>query len=93
MRHTEPRPWVLGVRLRAEPTGAHRYRIAAGAPADGRSVRDLHLGQDIWINLVVRGGHALRVRGETTLRAGDEVLLLADLDADRDVAAIFEPAR
>jgi cell volume regulation protein A len=64
----------------------------AGAPADGRSVRDLHLGQDIWISLVVRGGRSLRVRGDTTLRAGDEVLLLADPDTDRDVAAIFAPA-
>jgi cell volume regulation protein A len=93
MREIEPRPWVLGVRLRDRPEGAHRYRIAAGAPADGRSVRDLHLGQDVWISLVVRGGRALRVRAETTLRAGDEVLLLTDPDTDRDVAAIFAATR
>jgi cell volume regulation protein A len=93
MREVEPRPWVLGVRLRDEPEGAHRYRIAPGAPADGRSVRDLNLGQDIWISLVVRKGRSLHVRGETTLHAGDEVLLLTDPDADRDVAAIFAPAR
>jgi potassium/hydrogen antiporter len=92
MREVEPRPWALGVRLRDQPEGACRYQIAAGAPADGRSVRDLHLGQDIWISLVVRGGRSLRVRGDTTLRAGDEVLLLADPDTDRDVAAIFAPA-
>jgi len=73
--------------------GARRYRIAAGAPADGRSVRDLHLGQDIWISLVVRKGRSLRVRGETTLHSGDEVLLLTDPDTDHDLAAIFTAVR
>jgi cell volume regulation protein A len=89
MREVEPRPWTVGMRLRDQPLGARRYRIAAGAPADGRSVRDLHLGQNVWISLVVRGGRSLRVRAETTLRAGDEVLLLTDPDTDRDVDAIF----
>jgi cell volume regulation protein A len=92
MRAVEPRPWALGVRLRDQPVGACRYRITAGAPADGRSVRDLHLGQDIWISLVVRAGQSVRVRGETTLRAGDEVLLLTDPDTDHDLAAIFTTA-
>ena len=89
MRAVEPRPWTLGLRLRDQPVGARRIRIAAGAPADGRSVRDLHLGQDIWISLVVREGQSLRVRGETTLHSGDEVLLLTDPDTERDVTAIF----
>ena len=98
MRQVEPRPWALGLRLRDQPTGACRYQVVAGAPADGRSVRDLHLGQDIWISLVVREGRSLRVRGETTLRAGDEVLVLIDPDrdthpdADPDLAAIFTAA-
>jgi potassium/hydrogen antiporter len=92
MREVEPRPWALGVRLRDQPTGAHRYRITAGAPADGRSVRDLHLGEDIWISLVVRGGRSLRVRGETTLRSGDEVLLLTDPGTEHDLAALFTAA-
>jgi potassium/hydrogen antiporter len=89
MREVEPRPWALGMRLRDQPEGACRYRVVAGAPADGRSVRELHLGQDIWISLVVREGRSLRVRGETTLRAEDEVLVLVDPDTDRDLAAMF----
>lgn len=96
MRAVEPRPWALGVRLRDQAQGACRFRVVAGAPADGRSVRDLHLRQDIWISLVVREGRSLQVRGETTLRADDEVLLLVDPDtdpdADRDLAAIFTGA-
>jgi potassium/hydrogen antiporter len=93
MREVEPRPWTLGVRLRDQPEGAWRYRVVAGAPADGRSVRDLLLGQDIWISLVVREGRSLRVRGETTLRADDEVLVLVDPDTepdtDRHLTAMF----
>ncbi|NMI01058.1 potassium/proton antiporter [Pseudonocardia sp. K10HN5] len=89
MRRVEPRPWALGVRLRNEPDGARRYRIVPGAPADGRSVRDLHLGHDIWISLVVRDGHPVQVRGDTRLRAGDEVLVLVDPEATRDPAPLF----
>jgi potassium/hydrogen antiporter len=92
MREVEPRPWTLGVRLRDQPVGACRYRVAPGAPADGRSVRDLHLGEDIWISLVVRKGRSLRVRGETTLHSGDEVLLLTDPDTEHDLDAIFTAA-
>jgi cell volume regulation protein A len=93
MRTVEPQPWAVGMRLRDEPEGTLRYRIVAGAPADGRSVRDLHLGQDIWISLVVRHGRSLRLRGETTLRPDDEVLVLVDPDASpdthRDLTTIF----
>jgi cell volume regulation protein A len=89
MRQVEPEPWALGVRLREEPGGARRFRISAGSPAAGRTVEDLHLGEDIWISLVVRGGRPLRVRGDVELRAGDDVLVLIDPDAVRDPAAIF----
>jgi len=89
MREVEPLPWSLGVRLRDEPGGARRFEVAAGAPADGCTVRDLHLGQDIWISLVVRDGTPLHVRGDTALRAGDEVLLLIDPDAGDDAASLF----
>ena len=93
MRSVEPRPWSLGVRLRNRPEGVLRYRVADGAGADGRSVRELHLGDDIWISLVVRHGHALPVRAETRLRAGDEVLVLTDPDAAVDPGALFtDPA-
>jgi cell volume regulation protein A len=38
MRAVEPEPWALGVRLRHEPDGAHRFTIAPGSPADGRTL-------------------------------------------------------
>jgi cell volume regulation protein A len=87
MRSVEPRPWTLGVRLRDQPEGAQHYQVDRGAPADGRSVRELHLGDDIWISLIVRDGRSVPVRPDTELSAGDEVLLVTD--ADTDLAPIF----
>jgi cell volume regulation protein A len=79
-RAVEPHPWSSGLRLRAEPEGQHRYVIEAGAPADGTTVRDLPIGEDVWLSLVSRDGELLQVRGDTVLRAGDEILALGDTD-------------
>jgi Trk K+ transport system NAD-binding subunit len=52
--------------------------VDAGSPLEGRQVRDLPEEQDVWVGIVVRDGRALRVRPDTVLRAGDELLLIAD---------------
>ncbi len=41
-------------------------------------MEDLTLGENVWISFVGRGGALVQLRGETTLQAGDEVLVLAD---------------
>ena len=41
MHPVAPEPWALGVRLRDEPEGVHRFRIRSGAPAEGRRIADL----------------------------------------------------
>lgn len=87
MQDVAPRPWVLGLRLRDEPEGARRYRVAAGAPGDGVTVRGLHEEHDVWVSVVVRAGRSQRVRPDTVLKAGDEVLLLTDAQTDLD--AVF----
>jgi potassium/hydrogen antiporter len=84
MRTIEPEPWTLGVRFRTEPEGLHRYVVAEGSPADGRAVGDLPLGEDMWISVLRRDGRLVQVRGDTVLRAGDEVLALGDPDEDPD---------
>jgi cell volume regulation protein A len=89
MRERPPRPWALGIRTDREPEGARRFRITAGAPAAGRTVEQLHLDDDLWISLVVRGGKQLRVRSDLTLGEGDEVLVLTDPDTDTDPAKLF----
>jgi cell volume regulation protein A len=77
MRETQPEPWALSVRFRDEPHGMHRFVVREGAPADGCTIADLPLGEDAWISLVSRAGRLLQVRGDTALRAGDEVMVLA----------------
>jgi cell volume regulation protein A len=81
LRSIEPEPWSLGVRFSAEPEGLHRYHVAAGSAADGGTVSDLPCGENAWISLVIRGGSLLTtVAGDTVLRSGDDVLVLADPD-------------
>jgi cell volume regulation protein A len=84
MRVVEPEPWALGMRFRDEPEGLRRYYVRAGSPADGCSISDLDVGETAWISMVSRDGQLVQVRGRTLLRAGDEVLLLADSGADLD---------
>jgi potassium/hydrogen antiporter len=85
MRLVEVQPWSLGVRLAEEPEGVLRLTVAAGSHADGQTVdevadaaTDSGDSGDVWVNMVVRGGALVSVRGDTVLRAGDEVLVSAD---------------
>jgi cell volume regulation protein A len=89
MRLVEPEPWSLGVRFRREPRGLRRHVVAAGSPADGRRIADLDLGEDAWISLVIRDGQLVPVTGATTLRAGDEVVALADPERAPDLTPVF----
>ncbi|MGH8962151.1 MAG: cation:proton antiporter [Jatrophihabitantaceae bacterium] len=86
MRVVEPEPWALGMRFRDEPEGLHRYVVAAGSTADGAAIAELPLGEDVWISMISRAGRLVQVRGETVLRAGDEILALAD---DDQAATLF----
>jgi potassium/hydrogen antiporter len=93
VRVVEQEPWALGMRFRDEPQGLHRYTVVAGSPADGSRMDDLTLGENVWISLVGREGALVQVRGETTLQAGDEVLVLADPSDAHSVARLFTGAR
>ncbi|MGZ4487713.1 MAG: cation:proton antiporter domain-containing protein [Nocardioides sp.] len=90
MTTSPPQPWALGVRLEDEPEGAHQLTVASGAPADGRRIDDLDmLPEDAWISLVVRDNRLLPVQGDSELRAGDVVLVIADPGQHRDLEATF----
>lgn len=90
MRTVEPEPWALGVRLRDEPEGVHRLVVAAGSAADGTTLDELSgLPSDAWVSMVVRDLTLVAVHGATRLRAGDEVLVLADPDRREQIAAAF----
>jgi cell volume regulation protein A len=90
MHTTEPEPWALGMRFRDEPSGLRRYVVAPGSPADGCTLADLQVGESFWVSMVSRAGRLVQVRGNTTLRAGDEVLALAEDDDHPD--HLFGPA-
>jgi cell volume regulation protein A len=85
----EQEPWALGMRFRDEPQGLRRYTVTEGAPADGRRLDELTLGENVWISLVGREGSLVQARGETRLQAGDEVLVLVDASDAEAVGALF----
>jgi cell volume regulation protein A len=88
MHETPLEPWALGVRLRDEPTGVRQYQVSPASPADGTGVAELAPEHDLWIALAVRDGALLQIRGDTVLRAGDEVIVLAP-NEDWDPAPLF----
>jgi cell volume regulation protein A len=76
MRVVQQEPWTMGMRFRDRPEGLHRYVVERGSQADGASIRDLPLDEDVWVSVVSRGGRMVQVSGTTTLQAGDEVLAI-----------------
>jgi cell volume regulation protein A len=89
MEDVAPQPWAAGVRLSVEPADLRHYLVAAGSLADGSTVHDLPVGEDVWVSLVVRAGGLLRVRGDTVLRAGDDVAVIADADLAARLGTVF----
>jgi cell volume regulation protein A len=91
MRAVEPEPWALGVRLRDEPAGVHHLTIRPGSPADGATVDDLaDLPGDAWVSFVVRDGQLVSITGDTRLRPGDDVLVLAEPELHERLIRAFE---
>jgi potassium/hydrogen antiporter len=88
MRFREPEPWAVGLRLRDEPQGLRRYVVSRGAVADGSTVGELPLTENVWVSIVTRAGRLVPIRDDTVLRAGDEVLAITDPEND-DAEAIF----
>ena len=92
MKIVEQEPYALGMRFRDEPRGLHRYTVAPGSVADGTRLDALTLGENVWISFVGRDGALVQARGETHLRAGDEVLVLADPGDSGMVRRLFTEA-
>jgi cell volume regulation protein A len=90
----EQEPWSLGLRFRDEPQGLHRFIVKRRSAADGAAVESLVLGENVWISLVGRDGALVQARGDTVLRAGDQVLVLAEpQDADHAESLFTRPLR
>jgi len=94
IRTREPEPWSLGVRLAEQPDGVHRITITPGAPAEGHRIDDLpSMPEDAWISIVVRNNRLLPVSGDSQLRAGDQLLIIADPDLHDTLTATFATAQ
>ena len=90
MRVVPAEPWAFGVRLRTQPAGAHRLRVAAGSAADGCTVAGLaELPAGAWIGFLVRDGALLPVSADTVLQAGDEALVHAEAQQAETLTALF----
>jgi potassium/hydrogen antiporter len=89
LRTVEPEPWSLGVRFSEEPEGLHRYHVLAGSAADGSAVSELPFGEDVWVSLIVRDGNLVTPTDDMTLRAGDDVLVLAEPDETPTLDRLF----
>ena len=90
MTHSRSAPWTLSVGLEQEPSGVRQYTVRRSARASGTAVRDLPLGEDAWISLVIRGGAALQPRGSHVLETGDEVIVLGDPQHEPAIRRVFE---
>ena len=90
MRSVETGPWELSVRLRHEPAHQAQYVVRAGARAVGSTIRDLPLGDGVWISLVVRDGEARQARGSFVVQPGDEVYVLGRSDRTATLRRLFE---
>ncbi len=77
LRAAPPQPWSLGIRLRHEPEGIHRFAVAPGAAADGAPIGELELAHGARVSLNIRSGRLIPVEADATLRPGDEVVVLA----------------
>ena len=64
-------------------------KIYPGAPADGALVKDLKLPQNCTLAAVLRKDEVLPVRGDTMLRAGDEVLAVVTSAHREEVADLL----
>jgi potassium/hydrogen antiporter len=88
-----PRGFALRIPLRHEPEGVVRLTVAPGATAAGRRIRDLPIGEDTWVALVVRAGRTEQPRGSLVLEPGDEVVLLSDPRDETALRHVFTRTR
>jgi trk system potassium uptake protein TrkA len=63
--------------------------LAADSPAVDREIADLRLPRDATVVAVIRAEHVVVPRGDTVVRAGDEVLVLVTNDAEESVRQIL----
>ncbi len=64
-------------------------RLPETSPCRGKAIRDLDLPTDTVIVSVIRGGKLVIPRGDTTLEAGDEILAISTVAAEKSLKEIL----
>jgi len=76
-------------KLRRGEVSLVEERIEAGAPADGKAVRDLPLPPGCTIAAVIRRGEVLAPRGETRLQPEDELIAVIRSDQQEQLSRLL----
>lgn len=63
--------------------------LAQGSPANDREIAALALPRDSTVVAVLRADHVIVPRGDTVVRAGDEVIVLVTTESEDEVRQIF----
>ncbi|MCU0508257.1 MAG: NAD-binding protein [Anaerolineae bacterium] len=77
------------LKLRKGAVALVEEKIVAGAVADGAFVRDLKLPEDCTLAAIIRKEDVFAVRGDTQLRAGDEVIAVINTDQREGLASLL----
>lgn len=80
---------MILVKLRRGEVSLVEERIEAGSAADGSAVRGLPLPDGCTLAAVIRRGEVLAPRGDTVLRAGDELIAVARADQQARLSALL----
>jgi trk system potassium uptake protein TrkA len=75
--------------LQFEDARLVEVRLADDSPASSKQIIELGMPRDATITAVIRERHVIVPRGETTLQAGDEVLVLVAQEAEEDVRRLL----
>jgi trk system potassium uptake protein TrkA len=63
--------------------------LAPGSPAADKEIQDLGLPRDSTVVAIIRNDRVVVPRGDSIIRAGDEVLVLVTIDSEEDVRQIL----
>jgi cell volume regulation protein A len=83
-------PWEVSVGLTSPPSDSLERTVEDGSRAAGKQIRELPLGQHVWITLVVRNGTSVRPGGSLRLEPGDRVVMLTEGADQGAVRRLFE---
>ena len=80
---------VTLLRLQAENMAIDEIVLAEDGPAVGKRIADLTLPEATQVMAIISAGQVVVPRGETVLKAGDEVLLLAKCEDQAALRSVF----